>query len=205
MSKNLPTRRSKPCIAAVVLLACGILLTDRASAAESIQSFVNRQNEWPELVGQVLTLEGRYSSIGGKHVRFIHCDLTFRSDTPLPELRGTSQTLEVRGRLKKTFNGHVFEIDRLRQVQSDEATFNTMMSQIDVSDPAAWYKLAEWTRNRATFYDDRSLMKLALQSFQRGLEAEHKRIPPDNAEKLFELAGKVKQWTCRKLARRVLT
>ena len=179
---------------AVVVCALGSLLAEATSAAESIQSFVSRQEEWPELVGQLLTLEGRYSSIGGKHVRFIHCDLTFRSDTPLPDLKGASQTLEVRGRLKKTINGHVFEIDRLRQVQSDEATYNTMMAQIDARDPADWYKLAEWGKNRATFYDDRSLMKLALQGYQHGLEAEYKQVAPDDVQTLFQLAGKVQQW-----------
>ena len=163
----------------------------------SVEELNALASRWPTMAKEktVLKVEGRYSTMSRTAVRFRGCDLWFRpaDGTQFPELVGETGTVEVFGRLGTRRRKTVFIVEKLRERPSDGRTYRTRRSRIREGDAKGWYALAEWTKNRADFYDDDPLRERAREANLRGISVERASLSKNRPAGLFELAEKTKR------------
>ena len=184
---SFPIRNGAAAMVAVIV-CCAV--TRLASAGDSVEEFLQKRADWPQLIGQRLTVEGRYSSIGGNQLRFEHCELTFTSENDFPKLRSESRVVEATGRLEKKVDRLVFAVERLRQLPSDSVRFLTERDALPRDDPQRWEQLADWARNRAAFYDYKGLELNAQSAYDRALSIPHDKLSAGDDAGRMQLAAR---------------
>ncbi|SFI28023.1 hypothetical protein [Planctomicrobium piriforme] len=182
----------------VSFCALALLLATPASAqaeARSIQEFMTYQEKWPEFVlsGYVWQLEGRYAVISGNTLTFPQCPLTFLLTSDQVRSRGNTGVVEVKGKLAREDNKLVFRVDSLLSRPKDLERLRTMRFGIDSSNPAEWYKVADWGHQRAKFYDDKELEKEAADLDRNGVLTEFRRLNPADEAGLSRLLATARE------------
>ncbi|MCG6157035.1 hypothetical protein [Rubinisphaera margarita] len=177
-----------------IVAALVFSLTVPAAAAQrtsfSIPEFVAVQDQWADLVGEPLRVEGRYSSFTPTAMRFLKCDLFFYLPSGTPRPLGRSKTLEVTGRLKRDQGELKFMVDSVQQRPADTDQLQISRALLPDNDAEPWYELGEKTVERADFYDDSLLKKLGIDLLERGLQIERSRRAEITPAFLKELSTK---------------
>ncbi len=190
--------RTLTLFAAIVFGGIALGLSSSAIAAQrssfSIPEFVAIENQWDDLVGEPLRIEGRYSSFTPTAMRFLNCDLFFYLPSGTPRPLGRSKTLEVTGRLKRDQGELKFMVDSVQQRPADTDQLQISRSLLPQNDAEPWYELGQKTVKRARFYDDALLEKLGVDLLERGLQIERSRrkeITPDFLKELSVKAARM--------------
>ena len=180
----------------VTLLAIAPTLAFAAGGnGQSIQSFSELKDKWPDLVGTSFRVEGQTTIVTKNYVKFKSCDLTFRSSRPLPKLPGNSRVVEVSGRLAKEADGKLFfEIDSIKELPTDLQTLKQRENSLSPmrSNSKDWFELADWATTRGTFYDDGELLKKANEIRVKGLKHERSELKEITPDGLRTLAGRAR-------------
>lgn len=168
---NMPPRRLSS-LALSIAAVCTIAASPAAAAdAMFIGEFVAKGNEWPDLVGRSLTIEGRVSSFAGTVMRFEGSKLRVR----LPD--GTrrpafTDRIEVSGVLKSDRGLPMLEAYRVTPLPKTADWIKQLRVQVKADDATQWYAFADEIRRRAAFYDDDALQAAAADFDLRGFRAE---------------------------------
>jgi len=169
-------------------------LSAPAAAAQktsfSIPEFMAAKDQWDDLVGVPLRVEGRYSSFTPTAMRFLKCELYFYLPSGTPRPLGRSKTLEVTGRLKRDQGELKFMVDSVQQRPADADQLQISRSLLPENDAEPWYELGQKTVERARFYDDALLEKLGVDLLERGLQIERTRRAEITPDFLKELSAK---------------
>lgn len=179
-------------IAATIAVAFALLPFTASAATLSMQEFLQLEPQWSELAAknESLRIEGRIESASPKLLRMRKCPLEFRpAQETIPEIRRPNGRIELTGLLQRRGTDLVFVVTELREVPDDLQVYALKQSALDTGDPSDWYALASWAIQRATFYDDKSLLERATQARRRGLSLE-RQAAADNPEALAALAKK---------------
>ena len=174
-------------LAVAYLICC----TPALAQPRSIEAFVASKDKWGELVGTTWRLEGRYGGITNGEMRFVNCDLPFVFEGSAPRTATfTSNVVEVSGELQRVKGKLQFLIRTLKPYPSDLQTVVLKKTAINSTDPQAWYRVANWARNRGTFYQDQELLTAARELDARGIDTEKRRLAADDVDGLRKLAKK---------------
>lgn len=177
-----------------VMLVLGLLAPVNlwAAGAQSLQSFLELKEEWPNLVGSPFRIEGHYAILVRDSLRMKNCDLSFKATQPI-KLLGTSRVIEVTGRLAKdATNGKLyFEVDQVRQLPTDLHTLADRERAITRGSPEDWYELAAWAESRGKFYKDEELIDRAKVANRKGLNLERQELKELTPNALRSLAKRI--------------
>ncbi len=175
------------------------------ASVQSIESFLGLKSKWGQFADAktAFKLEGRYSSISPKFLRFRNCDLKFQSALGVQFTKPShrDKTIEVTGHLIRLGGQLLFVVERYHERPSDLDTARGKKRLIDGEKPGDWYELAEWLSARSAFYQDEELAKVAKESYQNGIDAERRRLPPKDPQALEKLAAKVARYKLSDLLR----
>jgi hypothetical protein len=164
-----------------------------APASTSVQEFVEARERWPRLVGQPLSIEGRYNALSGSTLRFAGCDLPFELTVPFNKPRGDSHNVQVKGQLVSRDGALVFVVTQVIPRPGDLDLFRSEQALLSSMNVEAWLELGQRVRRRGEFYDDQELQQLGIEILETGITIAEERIPADDAEALHELAGRVQR------------
>ncbi|MFG0335284.1 MAG: hypothetical protein ACF8TS_18145, partial [Maioricimonas sp. JB049] len=170
-------------ICGLSLAALVLLQADRAHAAQSIAEFNRLKSKWDRLVGVTFELEGRYSLFTPKEVRFRRCEMRFVLDRSFPRPRDTSN-IGVSGRLTKVDGDIAFLVIDLKPMPSDMEALAVRRAGINTGRADSWYAVADWARQRGTFYDDDELLDAAKELYRQGLLTERSDLDEVDAASL---------------------
>lgn len=158
-----------------------------ADAAQSIEEFNRLKNKWDQLVGATFELEGRYSLFTPKEIRFRRCEMRFILDQKFPRPRGTSN-IGVSGRITKVDGKLVFRVTDLKPMPDDMSALAVRRAGINSARADSWYSVADWARQRGTFYDDKELLDAARDLYRQGLLTERRELEQVDSDDLIRLA-----------------
>ncbi len=202
----------KPRLIQTLMLPMLLMLAGRTpsvAAAEkvmSIEGLVAIKSDWNDSVGAEFRLDGRYSSLTGRHaLRFEKCDLQFRSVNELPRLTGDNRNVEVVGKIAKDKDQLYFAISRLKKLPTELESFRRRRSKISGTKPEPWYALGQWARERSLFYGDKELAAIADTAFLDGINVERKNITTWNSATLKSLVTKAASLQLPESMRQVFT
>lgn len=178
-----------------IVCLCGLFLALSGAALaqsepRSIEEFVSIQEKWPDLVGTTWRLEGRYSVVADGTMKFVNCPIPFL----LPDdiRRPRSRVYEVTGRLERDGREFQFRVSALKPRPDDLEIVLRQRLAIDATDPEAWYKVADWARNRGEFYKDDALLDEAAKLNREGILREYREIDPAEEQALTALIRKAR-------------
>ncbi|QDU08990.1 hypothetical protein [Gimesia aquarii] len=172
-----------------------VLCQNVVSAADrSIQHFVSEREQWKRLIGVPQTLEGRLSTFSSKSLRFRNCPIPFHFVGNIPKLDSSFKNVEVTGELARENGRLLFNVKSLKKLPSDIEHFVIEETKIDRSKPREWYALADWAKQRATFYDDKELTQKALSAYKMGINTEYRQLLVKQPEALLKLADRAQQY-----------
>ncbi len=171
------------------LLATMLWGPARSEAADptSIQEFVQRQDQWGQLVGAGFTLEGRCSALTKTELRMKNCDLEFSLVQPFERPR-TMPFIQLSGRLERDGKKVRFRVERISDWKSDLEQLRDLTRQGDRSQPEIWHKAAEWARVRGAFYEDPALIAEAERLDEVGIRTGLSRAKGKKSPALVALA-----------------
>lgn len=182
------------CVMAAALIF--VAVNELRAEERSIQEFNALKARWRNFaaIKQTLTLEGRISSIAPTGFRLRNCAVTFQSANgkPLPNLPRKTRTVTITGYLVPDGKRFEFHVTGLKERPTDVEIYKSKKRAIPVGKPEAWYALGSWTRERASFYQDDELHKLAIDAFRTGVISEKELLAGDDWNGLLKLAAKVK-------------
>jgi hypothetical protein len=182
----------------IAFVACGLLVTMPAVAAENVwstESFQARKPDWDQLIGATIRLEGRVSLLGGGQLRLLKCEVPIRvADTSTRSLHG-KKAVEISGRLKKENGKLYFDADQVQAISTDLELYESRSAKLRNPKAAEWYELGDWAMGRATFYDDADMKKKARSAYDKGISADWRGLAPDDATARFELAARVSRYS----------
>ncbi|MGE3314852.1 MAG: hypothetical protein AB7O26_07005 [Planctomycetaceae bacterium] len=182
---------------AVMLLPVCTVADSVFAAARSVESVVAEKAQWPSYASAntSMTIEGRFSSIAGKQMRFRNCDLVLQSHDGRTLIRPSrdAENVEVYGRFGLVNTRPVFLIERLNEKPNDKETVLGRKRALREASPQEWYELGKWAAGRGAFYSDSELQVQAREANAEGLERERKALPADAVEPLVELSKKVSE------------
>lgn len=195
----MPRRTCKALFAALLTLVVMLLPSSGVHAqfpgdtsnATSVQRFMEQESRWPSLVGKRLRIEGRYTLFGTDRFKYHNCPVSFRLPEGITKPRSSSTVVEVVGTLERERNDFIFDVTWLRSRPTDAERVSTQQARLDRRQPQEWYNLADWTAERAKFYDDEELAKTATDLYQQGVTIAYEQRPQDDPDALFALADKV--------------
>jgi hypothetical protein len=197
--------------ATLVFLFWLAAMSARAGAATlSVEEFMQNKSKWDAYakLSTPLTIEGRTNiPTPGKFLRLVKCDVVFRLLDPesFPKLVGTDLRVEVEGvlqqlkgpprKVKGKFEPeYEFVVDRVKQMPSDQQTFNDRRQALAVSQSEGWFDLGHWALGRGKFYEDDKLKKLAEEAFRNAIRIDYDNLPKGDAAARFALAEKGNQY-----------
>ncbi|MBX3436196.1 MAG: hypothetical protein KF861_01815 [Planctomycetaceae bacterium] len=190
------SRRMKVAGWCAALLFCAIV--DRAAAApadaSSIQEFMEAKNNWPQLVGRPLNLEGRYTVLSNSDMQFAGCSVRFLLPKTFLRPRSDSKNLEVSGHLEKQNGVFVFVVSSVKSRPSDLETLELKRVIIDSRRPDALYELGLWARNRGAFYKDDDLVRSGTELLETGLSRAFELLSADDVDGMRSLAARVVEY-----------
>lgn len=163
-----------------------------ADAAQSIEEFNRLKNKWDQLVGATFELEGRYSLFTPKEIRFRRCEMRFILDQKFPRPRGTSN-IGVSGRITKVDGKLVFRVTDLKPMPDDMSALAVRRAGINSARADSWYSVADWARQRGTFYDDKELLDAARDLYRQGLLTERRELEQVDSDDLIRLADRASE------------
>lgn len=178
-----------------LLLVLSVWLIPATSAwaqVHSIQEFVGLKDRWDNYVGTRWRLEGRFSVLGDRDMRFENCDLDFRLPVEFVRTRWDSKVIEVSGVLDKQNGRFLFILESVNPVLDDMANLARRRTALNMTDSSGWTSLAEWARGRGTFYRDQKLLDAARDLEQQGLKVEFANTAAGNEKALAALAEKAR-------------
>ncbi|MCA9019530.1 MAG: hypothetical protein KDA74_05275 [Planctomycetaceae bacterium] len=178
----------------ILCLAVLGVQTVTQAADRSIQNFVSQREKWDKLIGVSQTLEGRISTFNSLSLRFRNCPIPFYYAGKIPKLDNSVQNVEVTGQLARENGRLLFKITSLNKMPSDMESFVTEESKIDLTNPREWYSLGDWATNRADFYNDDELKKVAQEAYRKGVKAEYNQLVVKQPETLLKLASRVQEY-----------
>ena len=179
--------------ACVVLISLAGLSSLASAQTMAIEEFVERKGKWSDLQGVTLRLEGRYSVIGNREMRFQNCDLPFILPPNPPGRRNDSNVVEVSGEIvTQQGNKLAFRIESLTPRMNDLDALQRMRYGIKTEEPDDWYRVADWARKRGRFYQDQALLDEARKLDRQGVLAEFRKTPAGSLESLRDLLEKAR-------------
>ena len=185
-----------------LIAAAAVLLSLATSAAaaepQSIESFLAQKENWRAYAqaGLTLRLEGRYTGLSRRIIRFENCDLFFEapSGAELPRLVGSSRTAEVTGHLIQRGGRFVFIVRGLTSRPSDLESLRARRAEIiRRGDAESRYVVGEWAARRADFYEDEELQREADAVNLEGLTIERNALAADDIDGRLALAEKARR------------
>lgn len=182
-------RAALRCWVIVLALACPSWVWGQA---RSIQEFVAVKDRWESYVGTQWRLEGRYSVIGDRDMRFENCDLDFRLPADFQPTRWNSKVVDVRGKLEKQSGKLIFLLESISVGMDDQEQLDRRRAALKPEAPAGWDELATWARNRGTFYRDQKLLAAARDLEHQGVRVQLAAIGDRDAAALATLVEKAR-------------
>jgi hypothetical protein len=187
------------CAAGILVFASAVA---RAADAISIADLVKQRSKWSEFAtsGTHLKVEGRYSNVSAKLLRFVKCDdLNFvwhddEQSFPIEPSSLHGRTIEVYGRFTMQLGKPLFRVDGLRELPPDEETLRTRKSAIRDEPAPAWYALGDWALARGEFYSDGEIETEARQIFAEGIGRELKNLSDDALDAKIRLSENFRKY-----------
>ena len=178
------------------VFAVGVLTAACPSAADaepiSVEKLLSLQDDWSKFQGTTLQIEGRWSILNESRLLMAKCDdLVFVLDKSVNVPTRKTRNVEVTGKFETRGGKLVFRVTRLRTRLDDLELVGVRRAEIKLNDADGWYRLAEWTRDRAAFYEDDELAAEAVVLYRQGVRAEHRAMPATDVNGLYKLADKV--------------
>lgn len=164
----------------------------RAADPVSIQDFIARAPQFDKLIGTTFILEGRASTLSGSDLRMRGTDLKFVFNGTFERPR-TFPNVRITGRLERDTRGFQFIVTGLSDWKSESEVIRERLRAGDISDPAVYFKQAQWAEDRAKFYEDETLRAEARRLRSQGIQAAQKRAIDQPAE-LLTLATRATDW-----------
>ncbi|WP_339742269.1 hypothetical protein [uncultured Rubinisphaera sp.] len=156
----------------------------------SIPEFVENKDQWNELVGETLRIEGRYSSFSPSSMRFQKCEISFQLPAGTPRPLGRSKNLEVTGELIRELNEFKFQVNSLQVRPDDLEQVQLSKALLPKNDAAPWYELGIKTTDRAKFYEDEILKLVGEELLVEAIRIERSRQKQPTAAFLSDLSAK---------------
>ena len=176
---------------AFCLLFAGGLSTAEAEPI-SVETLLSKRDDWSKYKGTELQIEGRWSILNESRLLLTNCDdLIFLLDDSVNIPTKKSRNVEVTGTFDTRGTKLVFRVTRLRMRLEDLEQVRVWRGEIKLNDAESWYRLADWTSNRAEFYEDDELAAEAIALYRQGVQAEHRRLPANDVDGLYELADRI--------------
>jgi hypothetical protein len=193
---NMSRRRILILVTVFLLFGFRLGTGELSAQVRSIEDFNKLMPEWKTLATEKkpLTVEGRYSSVMRRLLRFQNCKIAFSPETgkTFPKLNRRKKRVEVSGHLILKEKKIVFIVRTLRKLSSDFETIRLRKLAIRRENAADWYRLGNWAERRGNFYADQILLDAARDAFLKGIQVEHQKLPPRDLAGRLELAAKVK-------------
>ena len=171
----------------------------------SMREFMALQPKWEELeqAETTLRLEGRNSATSARLIRLRECPLSFEPATEdFPQLGPNVKRVLITGRLDHRGDEQFFRVFTVEARPSDRENYAIKAAAVDPPDAEDWHALADWARERGTFYDDEFLLAKASEARRRGLGVE--RIAAGGElETLTKLADRAEEFGEASLAREI--
>jgi len=177
----------------IVVLSCLVLMVESAWTADnawSVPYFNSRKSEWDQLIGATISLEGRVSLAGGGQLRLMKFELPIHGPEAQIRTLQARRSVEVVGRLKRDNGKLIFDAVRIQTIPSDLEQFSSRTTRFRNATAAEWTEVADWARERSTFYEDDDLLKKAQAAYEQAVNAEWKTLAADDAEGRLKLARK---------------
>lgn len=177
-------------VARLVLMLAVLALTPTAFAIDqySVQAFNQHKDS---LAGRQVVVEGRVLLIGNDHFRLRQCEVLFKLGPGVAPLRGKVTNVEVTGSLTEK---RLFMVTKLTEKSNDLTRFFELRRGARTDSPEDWVKLAEWAKQRGTFYQDPELQARSEEAYLRAAELERRMARAANPLRLVELAEKSQAW-----------
>lgn len=176
--------------AAVLLVA---MATPLFAEPTSIQEFISREPQFGQLVGATFNLEGRASLLTSDELRMNGTEFRFVFNQKFDRPRKFPHVQMV-GRLERDAKGFHFLVTSLSDYKPETEVIRDRLRQGDSSNPQLFYDQAEWVERRGEFYADEALRAEATRLRTLGVQAEERRIAPDEPARFLALAQRAAQW-----------
>jgi tetratricopeptide (TPR) repeat protein len=182
-----------PALLAAWLIVCLVplsLIADESNAW-TVQK-INESKPWDALVGgPKVRVEGRMSASSGNQFRLQNCEIAFSVEKQKLQAIPVKSYVEIRGQFKKDGSKIVFAVDEMKIVSRYSQQYALKASRLQHPTPKDWIELGDWVSERAKFYEDPELAKLASDAYSKSIDVEYRALKATNAEGRFELAKKV--------------
>lgn len=176
----------------------GICPGELCAQVRSVEEFNKLKPQWNDLASkkQQITIEGRVGSISRTVLRLLKCDLSFAPEPgkKLPKINRQTKTIEVYGRLGNKNGRLIFLVRSIRERATDMESLRIRKLAIGQDRIEDWYRLADWAKQRGTFYEDQELLNAYTDAYQRGLLLEYSNLSKDDAQGRLDLAARGKQY-----------
>ena len=178
------------CFALGTVLSVGML---HPSTARAQTYEIHEIDEQPELYrGRTIRIQGRFRSAGVGKMYLVDSPVEFNLGNHARSARSGTTHVEVRGQLQQVAGRWVFEVQYLRRIEDEARQFAERRSQIVEGNIRGMDQLAQWARQRANWYHDAQLAKLAADAQWQALMWKAAELAATgNAEQLYSLAARV--------------
>lgn len=177
------------------LLAVCLVIVGVSNSAQAItvEQFLAKRDQWPDLIGVSFKIEGRLSTAAGNIVILKNCKgIQFRSQKELPVFREKGLVVEVSGTLKKDDVGTVYlQVNGLRNLGTDLSRLNVKRNSLDRNDIEGLYALGKWAEKRGEEFKDQPLTAEAIKIYRSALQRERIALEKRRYIDLKRLAKKV--------------
>lgn len=140
--------------------------------------------------GRRIQMEGRTNNVDTREVLLKGSKIFVRVNVKLPVLARRAPNVTVTGVLNQEGGRYIFDLDGLQETPADQEHLRQLRSKMDRENPESFYKVAQWCRQRGTFYQDPKLLEQAREINQQGFKVAWKKLAPNDFAGRMQLASR---------------
>lgn len=141
-------------------------------------------------LGKRFQMEGRTNSVDGQEVLLKGSKIFVRVNAKIPNLARRAPNVALTGVLNQEGGRYYFNLDGIQETPTDQERLRQLRAKMDRENPESFYKVAQWCRQRGTFYQDPKLLEQAREINEQGFKVAWRKLAANDYAGRLQLANR---------------